>query len=300
MNCPYCNQSIPDNNYRCPDCGKILKEGREPRDFIPKPVKKQGLNLTYFVLMVIVVGLAVMTYFIFQKEDEKGTDHTNTNINKSYQPKREAKLNIGKTPVDGETQEESDDPWEDTDQEQDSEEPDIPEENESKAEEKKEPEDPLARIKKESVEKSIFSNEPEAEKKEEPEDPYAWVEKVEKERKKKSILSHQPGEEIEIKNLVQEGKTTIFDFYSVYCGPCRRISPLLERLDRRRDDIVVIKIDINRNGVRGIDWGSPVTRQYNIQSIPYFIIYDTRGRRVLEGKEASRQVFQLLRQEGVR
>lgn len=278
MNCPYCNQSIPDNNYRCPDCGKILKEGLEPRDFMPKPVKKQGLNLTYFVLMVIVVGLAVMTYFIFQKEGEKGKDNTNTNINKSYQSKSEVNVNRNsdndKPVVDRETPGESDDPWEDTnpepfdDQEQDSEEPGIPGKNDS-----------------------------EAEKKEEPEAPYAWVKK---ESIKESILSHKPGEEIEIKNLVQEGKTTIFDFYSVYCGPCRRISPLLERLDRKRHDIVVIKIDINRKGVRGIDWGSPVTRQYNIRSIPYFIIYDIRGRRTHEGKEAGRQVYQLLSQEGIR
>ncbi len=276
MICPHCNQSIPDNNYRCPGCGKIIKEGLEPRDFIPKPVKKQGLNLTYFVLMVIVVGLAVMTYFIFQKEGGKGKDNTNTNIDKSYQPKSEVNVNSDndKTAVDRETPGESDDPWEDTnqepfdDQEQDREEPGIPEKIEW-----------------------------EAEKKEEPEDPYAWVKK---ESIKKPILSHKPGEEIEIKNLVQEGKTTIFDFYSAYCGPCRRMSPLLERLDRKRDDIVVIKIDINRKGVRGIDWGSPVVRQYGLSSIPHFIIYNASGFRTHEGRDAYQQVVQLLSQEGIR
>jgi thiol-disulfide isomerase/thioredoxin len=280
MICPHCNQSVPDNNYRCPGCRKILKEGLEPRDFIPKPLKKQGLTLTYFVLMVVFVGMAVMTYFMFQKEGGNGTDNTNknTNIDKSYPPKSEVNVNINndndKTAVEEETLEESDDPWEDTEQEsfdhqeQDRKESGIPGENEG-----------------------------EEEKQEEPEDPYAWVKK---EPIKESILSHKPGEEIDIERLVERGKTTIFDFYSAYCGPCRRISPLLERLDRRRDDIVVIKIDINRKGVRGIDWGSPVVRQYGLSSIPHFIIYNTSGFRTHEGRDAYQQVVQLLIKEGIR
>ena len=51
--------------------------------------------------------------------------------------------------------------------------------------------------------------------------------------------SYQPGERIELKDLLAPGKTTIFDFYSKYCGPCLKISPRLERLDELNDDIVL-------------------------------------------------------------
>lgn len=112
-------------------------------------------------------------------------------------------------------------------------------------------------------------------------------------------ITHVPGEEVAIAALAQKGKTTIFDFYSDYCGPCRMISPRLEQLDQRRDDIAVIKIDINRQGVRGIDWNSPVARQYNLGSIPYFVIYDAGGRMTHEGSAAWQQVNQLLYQEGL-
>ena len=93
---------------------------------------------------------------------------------------------------------------------------------------------------------------------------------------------------------------TIFDFYSDYCGPCRVISPKLEKLDEKRNDIVVVKIDINREGIRGIDWRSPVVAQYRIRSIPYFIIYNEMGRRTHEGRAASQKVYGLLYQEGIR
>ena len=94
------------------------------------------------------------------------------------------------------------------------------------------------------------------------------------------------GAEIQISDHLDAGKITVIDFYSEYCGPCRRISPYLVKLHQERDDITVVKIDINRPGVRGIDWGSPVAKQYRLKSIPHFQIYDPEGRLLAEGREA--------------
>jgi thioredoxin 1 len=109
------------------------------------------------------------------------------------------------------------------------------------------------------------------------------------------INSKNPGDEIDIEDFVQRGNTTIFDFYSEFCGPCRRISPLLKRLDMERDDIVVLKVDINREGTRGIDWRSPVARQYQLRSVPHFVIYDASGTRTHEGQVAYGKVLDMLR-----
>jgi thiol-disulfide isomerase/thioredoxin len=108
------------------------------------------------------------------------------------------------------------------------------------------------------------------------------------------VNTENPGQEIDIQRFVQPNKTIIFDFYSEYCGPCQRISPMLKRLDSRREDIIVHKVDINRPGIRGIDWGSPVTRQYNIHSVPYFMIYDPSGNLTHRGQEAYGEVMRLL------
>lgn len=112
--------------------------------------------------------------------------------------------------------------------------------------------------------------------------------------------SFQPGQEIDIEKLVVSGKTTIIDFYSDYCPPCRKISPLLKKLDDKRDDIVVIKLDINRPGTKGvIDWKSPLARQYKLHGIPHFIIFDASGSRTHEGRPAGDRIMQLLYQERI-
>ncbi|UCH96313.1 MAG: thioredoxin family protein [Candidatus Aminicenantes bacterium] len=113
------------------------------------------------------------------------------------------------------------------------------------------------------------------------------------------INADNPGAEIDIRNFIEDGKTTIFDFYSEFCGPCLRLSPLLKRLHAKRKDIVVHQVDINRPGVRGIDWGSPVSRQYNLRSIPHFMIYDSSGALSYQGKPAYQEVVRLLQSEGI-
>ena len=119
-------------------------------------------------------------------------------------------------------------------------------------------------------------------------------------RPEMDITDYSPGEEIDIKRLIHPGKMTIFDFFSEFCGPCKIISPKLEQLDNQREDIVVVKIDINRESVRGIDWNSPVSRQYKLRSIPHFIVYDEKGLRTHEGVPARQYVYKLLYEAGIR
>jgi thiol-disulfide isomerase/thioredoxin len=102
-------------------------------------------------------------------------------------------------------------------------------------------------------------------------------------------ISH--GEKVTLADYVVTGKTTIFDFSSEYCPPCRAIAPRLEELHKKRDDIAVVTIDINRPGVRGIDWKSPVAGQYGLRSIPHFKIYSPEGKLIAEGDKAAEQVY---------
>lgn len=106
------------------------------------------------------------------------------------------------------------------------------------------------------------------------------------------VLSH--GEPIELEQHLIKGQINIIDFYSQYCGPCRQISPHLRRLDQERDDLTVIKVDINRPGVTGIDWGSPVARQFKLHSVPHFRVYDAQGRLLADGRPAYQMVIDYL------
>jgi thiol-disulfide isomerase/thioredoxin len=113
------------------------------------------------------------------------------------------------------------------------------------------------------------------------------------------VNAANPGERLSADSFIVPGKTTITDFYSVFCGPCMRIAPILEELAKRRSDIVVRKVDINRRGVRGIDWGSPLARQYGLQSIPHFKIYGADGNLLAEGDPAFEMILKWLRETGL-
>jgi thiol-disulfide isomerase/thioredoxin len=115
-----------------------------------------------------------------------------------------------------------------------------------------------------------------------------------------AVNAFNPGAEFDIESYVQKGKVTIVDFYSDYCPPCREISPLLKKLDKQRPDLVVLPVDINRKGVSGIDWQSPLARQYDLKSIPHFLIFDPEGNLSKEGQEAYAEIMRLLSSAGIR
>ena len=106
------------------------------------------------------------------------------------------------------------------------------------------------------------------------------------------------GEEIDLKAALVPGKTNIVDFYSVYCGPCMQFAPYLEALADARDDIFLIKVDINRPGTKGIDWASPTAKQFGLQSIPHIKLYGPDGNLQAEGNDARTKVIQMIQAAG--
>ncbi|MDF9827243.1 thiol-disulfide isomerase/thioredoxin [Ereboglobus sp. PH5-10] len=102
------------------------------------------------------------------------------------------------------------------------------------------------------------------------------------------------GEEVDIKDYAVPDKMMIFDFTSQYCPPCRRVAPRLEKLHFDREDVVVVKVNINRPGVRGIDFRSPVALKYRLPYVPYFVVLPADRSRVIEGKDAANMVYEML------
>jgi thioredoxin len=89
-------------------------------------------------------------------------------------------------------------------------------------------------------------------------------------------------------------RTTVFDFTSEYCGPCRMFAPYLDKLHEMRPDITVVKVDINRPGVRGIDFGSPTAAPFRIPSIPHFKVMEADGTMIAEGEPARQLVVKWI------
>ncbi|MCX6931779.1 MAG: thioredoxin family protein [Verrucomicrobia bacterium] len=102
------------------------------------------------------------------------------------------------------------------------------------------------------------------------------------------------GQEINLADYLVPGKTTVFDFTSKYCPPCVAIAPDLEKLHAKRDDIVVVFVDINRPETKGIDWKSPVAQQHGMRSIPHFKIFGPDGKLVAEDAPKDAKARQMV------
>jgi len=108
-----------------------------------------------------------------------------------------------------------------------------------------------------------------------------------------------PGQTLDVKSLVVKGKTTLIDFHSPFCPPCVQLAPIMAKLAAKRPDLAIKKVNINRPGIQGIDWRSPLAQQYQIRQVPYFMIFDPQGQLVAEGREAVEPVGRWLKEAGL-
>ena len=111
------------------------------------------------------------------------------------------------------------------------------------------------------------------------------------------VLEGNPGrggETMDLKPLLSQDRTTVVDFYSPYCLPCVQMAPLLDELAKRKPETAFVKLNINRSQVRGIDWKSPLTQQYRVKSVPYFMIFKPEGKLLAEGPEAQKIIIDWL------
>lgn len=107
-------------------------------------------------------------------------------------------------------------------------------------------------------------------------------------------LSIAQGEEVKLADFLVPGKTTIFEFTSEYCPPCRAFAEPLLQLHRQRADIAVVKVDINRPDRHKIDWDSPAAQEFQLHSIPHFKIYGPDGKLIAEDSADARPARTLI------
>ncbi|MBG0738477.1 thioredoxin [Paeniglutamicibacter antarcticus] len=67
-------------------------------------------------------------------------------------------------------------------------------------------------------------------------------------------------------DVLSAGKPVIVDFWAEWCGPCRKLSPILDQLaGEYADKIDVVKVDIDENPA--------IAAQYGITSIPAVYLF---------------------------
>ena len=64
--------------------------------------------------------------------------------------------------------------------------------------------------------------------------------------------------------VMNSEKLVLLDFWAPWCGPCRRVVPLVEEIAEERSDIKVGKVNVEEQ--------PELARQFGVKSIPMLVV----------------------------
>ena len=70
----------------------------------------------------------------------------------------------------------------------------------------------------------------------------------------------------DFKTLLATDKPVLVDFHTIWCSPCRKMVPIIDRIEEKyREKAIVMRIDVDKS--------KEVEKAYKIQGVPVFILF---------------------------
>lgn len=66
-------------------------------------------------------------------------------------------------------------------------------------------------------------------------------------------------------DIVSNGKVVV-DFFATWCGPCKMLGPVFEKVSDEVNDVKFVKLDVDKF--------NDIAREYGVMSIPTLILFE--------------------------
>ena len=67
--------------------------------------------------------------------------------------------------------------------------------------------------------------------------------------------------------VLKSDKKVLVDFWADWCGPCKMLSPVIDKLAEELEDVKVCKVNV--------DTEPTISIEYNIMSIPTLLVFES-------------------------